>query len=27
MDRTYWEKIAPEYNEEIFDVLKMTVKE
>src|SRR6188768_1612994 len=22
MDRTYWEKIAPEYNEEIFDVLK-----
>lgn len=22
MDRTYWEKIAPDYNEEIFDVLK-----
>lgn len=22
MDRKYWEKIAPEYNEEIFDVLK-----
>ena len=22
MDRTYWEKISPEYNEEIFDVLK-----
>jgi len=22
MDRTYWEKIAPEYNEEIFDVLR-----
>lgn len=22
MDRTYWEKIAPAYNEEIFDVLK-----
>ena len=22
MNRTYWEKIAPEYNEEIFDVLK-----
>lgn len=22
MDRNYWEKIAPEYNEEIFDVLK-----
>ena len=22
MDRTYWEKIAPEYNEEIYDVLK-----
>jgi 2-polyprenyl-3-methyl-5-hydroxy-6-metoxy-1,4-benzoquinol methylase len=22
MDRTYWEKIAPGYNEEIFDVLK-----
>lgn len=22
MDRTYWEKIAPEYNTEIFDVLK-----
>lgn len=21
MDRTYWEKIAPDYNEEIFDVL------
>ena len=22
MDRTYWEKIAPDYNEEIFDVLR-----
>lgn len=22
MDRNYWEKIAPDYNEEIFDVLK-----
>ena len=22
MDRTYWEKIAPDYNNEIFDVLK-----
>ena len=22
MDRGYWEKIAPDYNEEIFDVLK-----
>ena len=22
MDRTYWEKIAPDYNDEIFDVLK-----
>src|SRR5687768_1321161 len=22
MDRKYWEKIAPDYNEEIFDVLK-----
>lgn len=22
MDRNYWEKIAPEYNDEIFDVLK-----
>ncbi len=22
MNRTYWEKIAPDYNEEIFDVLK-----
>jgi SAM-dependent methyltransferase len=22
MERTYWEKIAPDYNEEIFDVLK-----
>ena len=22
MDRRYWEKIAPAYNEEIFDVLK-----
>jgi len=27
MDRTYWEKIAPDYNEEIFDVLKNDSKE
>jgi SAM-dependent methyltransferase len=26
MDRKYWEKIAPEYNEEIFDVLKQDKK-
>lgn len=26
MDRTYWEKIAPGYNEEIFDVLKNDAK-
>ncbi|HEX6847078.1 MAG TPA: methyltransferase domain-containing protein [Chitinophagaceae bacterium] len=26
MDRTYWEKIAPDYNEEIFDVLKNDTK-
>ena len=26
MDRTYWEKIAPDYNEEIFDVLQQDKK-
>ena len=26
MDRSYWEKIAPEYNEEIFDVLQQDKK-
>ena len=26
MDRNYWEKIAPDYNEEIFDVLKSDSK-